>query len=99
MEWDGYHDGTRWRDVTKCVVTTDASGAAVASVVQAHTATAAEDAAADAALVQFRQDRTRLRTFLDTPNANLTLPAVVIAVKSLIRVLHYLVREAQDTNG
>lgn len=52
-----------------------------------------------AELDQFRQDRSRLRTFLETPNANLTLPAVVIAVKALIRVVQYLVREARDTNG
>ena len=99
VEFDGFYDGTRWRETSRVWVTTEADRAAVEAVVAAHTATADEDAQAEAELVQFRQDRSRLRTFLDTPNANLTLPAVVIAVKALIRVVYYLVREARESNG
>ena len=95
VEWDGYFEGGRWRGGTRVWVTTEAAQELVSPVVTAHTATAAEDAASDSRLTTYRQDKQRLRDFMQTSNTSVNLLALVIVVKALVRVLMYKFRELE----
>ncbi len=85
-----------WRDdLGKCWVEgEEAEGDAIAAVVNAHDA-ASFDTADTARLTEYRQDKLRLREFLNAPNTSITLLALVVVVKRLLRVLIYKWRELE----